>query len=276
MVTQTSLLTVEQKIIDAESVVDQELFQRRLARLWLFGLVPLLVAAITAGNLLIDFSKPGSGRFGMNMILGIPAALSLFASPIYWFDVRSRLTNARVSLRKLKAERESLKSSPQQLEPSVSDTFRRYRDSIPTLRDDYRRGADRYRSRHNWFQISVIIGSILTSVATTASAEQGIWSWTAVALSAIVSISAGIISYFKFRERSMNLQQTADSIDLELQAFDLRIRRYRGLSPEEAAGYFAEEIERIKEEQRKKELQLEQPPEVQQNPSSGHNGAGPA
>ncbi|MER6114032.1 DUF4231 domain-containing protein [Streptomyces hirsutus] len=275
MVTPTSLLTVEQKIIEAESVVEQQLFQRKLARIWLFGLIPLLAAAIAAGNLLIDFSKPGSGQFALNMTLGIPAALSLFAAPIYWFEVRDQLTKARVNLRKLLAERESLQSSAQQPEPSISDTFRRYHDSIPSLRDDYRRGADKYRNRHNWFQISVIIGSILTSVATTAAAEQGIWSWIAVALSAIVSISAGIISYFKFRERSMNLQQTADSIDLELQAFDLNIRRYRNLSPEEAAGYFAEEIERIKEEQRKKELQLEQPPEVHQSLPAGQNGATP-
>ncbi|MGW6012711.1 DUF4231 domain-containing protein [Streptomyces sp. NPDC055210] len=108
----------------------------------------------------------------------------------------------------------------------------------------------------------MITGSIMTSVATTASAEQGVWSWIAVALSALVSISAGIISYFKFRERSINLQQTADAIDLEIQAFALGIRRYRNMKGQEAASCFAEEIERIKEEQRKKELQLEQPPET--------------
>jgi Na+/melibiose symporter-like transporter len=156
-----------------------------------------------------------------------------------------------------------------QRERQASEAFRNYRDSIPALLDDYRRAAEKYRTRHNWFQIAVIVGSILTSVATTASAEQGVWSWLAVGLSSIVSISAGIISYFKFRERSINLQQTADSIDQEVQAFSLGIRRYKNLSLDQAAAEFAEEIERIKEEQRKKELQLEQPPEVQQNQAQG-------
>ncbi|MCT9011118.1 DUF4231 domain-containing protein [Streptomyces rhizosphaerihabitans] len=269
----TSLLAIEQKIIEAESEVDQKLFQRRLTRLWLFGLIPLLSAGILAGNLLIDFSRPGSGRGFLNAAIGIPLTLSVIGAPIYWFSNREELLQSRMNLRKLIAEREFLHSKPDQPEQSLSNAFRRYHESVPSLRDDYRRGANKYRNRHNWFQISVIIGSILTSVATTASAEQGVWSWTAVALSAIVSISAGIISYFKFRERSMNLQQTADSIDLEMQAFDLGIRRYRNLNPEEAASYFAEEVERIKEEQRKKELQLEQPPEAQQGHSNRQNGS---
>ncbi|MFE4855570.1 DUF4231 domain-containing protein [Streptomyces sp. NPDC056670] len=133
------------------------------------------------------------------------------------------------------------------------------------MRDNYRRGADRYRSRHNRFQITVIVGSILTSVATTAATESETWKWAAVALSATVSVSAGIISYFKFRERSMNLQQTADLIERELQAFILGIRRYRirAIDPDKASSDFAEEVERIKEEQRARE-QLEQPPEVDQ------------
>ncbi|KOG24712.1 hypothetical protein ADK34_18520 [Streptomyces viridochromogenes] len=83
-------------------------------------------------------------------------------------------------------------------------------------------------------------------------------------------MSAGIIAYFKFRERSLNLQQTADSIDLELQAYALKIRRYRDLPNDQATATFAEEVERIREEQRKKELQLEQPPEAtpQQRPQT--------
>ncbi|KIQ63904.1 hypothetical protein TR51_22015 [Kitasatospora griseola] len=85
-----------------------------------------------------------------------------------------------------------------------------------------------------------------------------------MALSATVSISAGVITYFKFRERSMNLQQTADALDMEIQSLNLGIRRYKRLPPEDAAACFAEEVERLKEEQRKKELQLEQPPEAQQ------------
>ncbi|MGH1551760.1 DUF4231 domain-containing protein [Streptomyces sp. L7] len=194
---------------------------------------------------------------------------------MFWWECRNNLAGAQVELGKLEVERRSLYSNS---DHSFTDTFRSYLDSIPSLRDDYRRGADRYRSRHNWFQITVIVGSILTSVSTTAATQDGLWRWTAVGLSAVVSISAGIISYFKFRERSMNLQQTADSIDRELQAFILGIRRYkiRPSDPDKASTEFAEEIERIKEEQRARELQLEQPPEVSQDSASGRSGAAQA
>ncbi|GAA2367349.1 hypothetical protein GCM10010417_31400 [Streptomyces carpaticus] len=63
----------------------------------------------------------------------------------------------------------------------------------------------------------------------------------------------------------MNLQQTADSIDQENQAFTLGIRRYKGLNPNRASAEFAEVVEMLREEQRKKDLQLEQPPEATQN-----------
>ncbi|WP_157513972.1 hypothetical protein [Nocardia concava] len=68
--------------------------------------------------------------------------------------------------------------------------------------------------------------------------------------------SAGITAYFKFRERSMNLRQTADAMDQEMQALILTIRRYKGKNPRAAEVEFAEEIERLKEDQRKREQQV--------------------
>ncbi|MFC9082712.1 DUF4231 domain-containing protein [Streptomyces sp. NPDC057062] len=269
-----SLLSAEQEIIDAESAVTEQLFQRRIARILLFAVTPAIGGAIAAGNIFGDFSRPGDGRFAMNLFLGLLFAFSFIGSLIYWSNSRDSLREHRVELRKALARKAALQHSPELSDRSISNAFRNYLDSVPALRDDYRRGAKRYRNRHNRFQITVIVGSILTSVATTASAEQGVWSWIAVGLSALVSVSAGIISYFKFRERSMNLQQTADSIELELQAFTLKINNYSParLSLEEAPSRFAETIERIKDEQRKKELQLEQPPEAQQGNTVDHNG----
>ncbi|MFD3457257.1 DUF4231 domain-containing protein [Streptomyces sp. NPDC058691] len=272
-----TLLDVEQEIIETESAVTEQRFQRRIARILLFIVSPAIGSAIAAGNIFGDFSKPGSGRFAMNFFLGILFAFSSFGSLVYWSNCRDSLREGQVALRKALAKKAALQYSTDLNDHSISNAFRNYLDTVPVLRDDYRRGAKKYRNRHNGFQIAVIIGSILTSVATTAAAEQGAWSWLAVGLSAIVSVSAGIISYFKFRERSMNLQQTADSIELELQAFTLRINNYSPtrLSLEEAPSKFAETIERIKDEQRKKELQLEQPPEAQQGNTASH-GSEPA
>ncbi|WP_328633439.1 DUF4231 domain-containing protein [Streptomyces sp. NBC_00356] len=255
-------LVIEQEIIEEEANLQDALFWRRFARIVLFVWVPLVIIAIAAGNVLIDFSRPGDGRVALNLPLGVVLLVSIFGGVPFWYQCREGIAAAQMDLLKLGAELNSLEVG---VGDNSSTVFRSYRDGVPALRDTYRRGADRYRTRHNRFQIAVIVGSILTSVATTASAQQGVWSWIAVALSALVSISAGVISYFKFRERSMNLQQTADAIDLEIQAYALGIRRYKNLNSQEASSCFAEEIERIKEEQRKKELQLEQPPEAHQD-----------
>ncbi|MFD8599530.1 DUF4231 domain-containing protein [Kitasatospora sp. NPDC059646] len=255
------LLVVEHEVIDAEAEIDRLMFRKRLTLLWGFAGVPLLVLGVVAINVFVDYSRPGQGRIGLNLLLGLPLAASVIGAPVTWFDRRGDLLSARTRLKKLEAERRSILARQNR---AVASSFHEYRDSVVEIRDSYRRGAGKYRNRHNFFQVSVLVGSILTSVSTTASAEEGGWRWFAVALSASVSISAGVISYFKFRERSMNLQQTADALDMEIQSLSLGIRRYKRLPPEEAAACFAEEVERLKEEQRKKELQLEQPPEVQQ------------
>ncbi|MFG3666781.1 DUF4231 domain-containing protein [[Kitasatospora] papulosa] len=263
VLTVESPLSVEEKIIDAEESIAMALYRMRWARCVVFGVLPLSVAGIVAGNLLIDFSDPGAGEFALNVPLGAALAASVIVGIPFFVITRGELRRDRKRLRRLLSEREDLAEASGQVQDE-SRAFNRYRRKVPELRDSYWRSAGKYRSRHNRFQMVVIVGSILASVATTAAAEQGFWSWLAVALSASVSVSAGIISQFKFRERSMNLQQTADSIDLEVKAFTLGIRRYKGLPAERAAAEFAEEIERIKEEQRKKELQLEQPPNGQQ------------
>jgi hypothetical protein len=72
-----------------------------------------------------------------------------------------------------------------------------------------------------------------------------------------VSISAGFTGYFKYRERSFNQQQTADAIAREAKAVELGIGDY-AVPEEEALKMFAQKVEDLKEEQRKKELQLEQ------------------
>jgi hypothetical protein len=69
--------------------------------------------------------------------------------------------------------------------------------------------------------------------------------------------------YFKFRERSMNLQQAADDLEQEYKAVELGIRPYRTFDREEdRLVEFAERAEHIKDQQRKREQQLEQPPEA--------------
>lgn len=68
--------------------------------------------------------------------------------------------------------------------------------------------------------------------------------------------------YYKFRERSMNLQQAADDLEQEHKAVELGIRAYRKVKSDERLVEFAERAEGIKDVQRKREQQLEQPPDA--------------
>ena len=184
--------------------------------------------------------------------------VSIGGSCFMWHQARLNLMEIRSSIEQLHVARRHLLAPGEALSAGA---FMQYKEEIPAIMEDYRRGAQRYRRWHNWFQMTVILGSITASLATTAAANDEHFRWSAVAISGAVSASAGIIGYYKFRERSMNLQQSADLIDQELQAFNLGIRRYKGMSAESAQAELAEEVERIREEQRKREQQLEQPPE---------------
>jgi len=147
--------------------------------------------------------------------------------------------------------------------------LRRYREDAQEVIDDYRRGADHYRKIHNIYQSIVIVGSILTTSVTSAAGQIPAFRWTAPVLSLVVGVSAGMIGYFKFRERSLNLQQTADEIEHQCKSVDLRIGPYRRLVDDHRTALveFAEVVERLKDEQRKREQQLEQPPEIGQRPA---------
>jgi uncharacterized protein YutE (UPF0331/DUF86 family) len=64
------------------------------------------------------------------------------------------------------------------------------------------------------------------------------------------------------KERGYSLQQTADAIEYEIACANRRIYGYRGLDTEQVYSKLAEEIERLKNEQRKRQQQLEQASEV--------------
>ncbi len=136
-----------------------------------------------------------------------------------------------------------------------------YKEGIPEIIIRYRKEADRYRNIANWLQIIIIIGSVLVTSATSAAGFEfgGIFRWIAPIISIVVAISAGLVGYFKFRERSFNLQQTADTIEQEYNAVELGIGYYKGMKPNEALVLFAERVELLRDEQKKRQQQLEQP-----------------
>ncbi|MFB7313119.1 SLATT domain-containing protein [Streptomyces sp. NPDC056192] len=138
-----------------------------------------------------------------------------------------------------------------------------YRETVPGAIGQYRSDGLRYRRVHNLFQSVIIIGSLATSTAASLAETPAPYKWITVGTSFSVGLAAGFTGYFKFRERSFYLQQTADAIEEEYDAVNLKVGRYKG-SPDDAAALleFTERVETLKNDQRKRQQQLDQPTET--------------
>jgi hypothetical protein len=82
--------------------------------------------------------------------------------------------------------------------------------------------------------------------------------------SILLSCLTALVTLFKPREKGYNLQQTADAIEFEIACANRRIFNYKGLSDREAFTRLAQEGERLRNEQRKRQQQLEQAAEIKQ------------
>ncbi|WP_410659612.1 DUF4231 domain-containing protein [Amycolatopsis sp. lyj-112] len=130
---------------------------------------------------------------------------------------------------------------------------------IEKLRTD----SKRYRNVNNLLQGILIIGSIAATGASGVASSLGPLRWVVLGLSLTVGIASGFMGYYKYKERSFYLQQTADAIEHEWEAFEVGVGRYKYIKKENLAlKEFVEEVHRLKSEQRKRQQNLEQPPET--------------
>lgn len=137
-----------------------------------------------------------------------------------------------------------------------------YRETVPSIIEQYRAESTHYRRIHNALQSVIIVGSLAASTAAGLAETPPPYKWITVGTSFGVGISAGFTGYFKFRERSFYLQQTADSIEEEYDSVTLGVGRYAGGQDEEARLIeFTQRIEILKNDQRKRQQQLDQPTE---------------
>lgn len=137
-----------------------------------------------------------------------------------------------------------------------------YRDDayadIRTLRDQ---GA-RYRRVSNVLQGVLIVGSLAATGASAIVGEVPAVRWVTLGITFVVGISSGLMGYFKYKERSFYLQQTADAIETEWEAVEVGVGRYKDIDDEEKRlALFVDEVHRLKAEQKKRQQSLEQPPE---------------
>ena len=141
---------------------------------------------------------------------------------------------------------------------------------VPSIIEDYQRHSRISGYFHLVLQMTVIIASLLVTGFTSGlDTKIGLpMPWIAPILSFIVSLCTAVMGFFKFRERSFHMQQTADAIEQETTAFVLGIRHYKGIPHPQAFSEFAERVEHLREEQRKRQQQLEQSSESKETASS--------
>jgi hypothetical protein len=249
----------------SRQITDAELSKKHIGAAMAAAIV--IETAIVIALYLLRLPRTSPLRLSLGSLGLIDVAALLIASGVVTTGLRAlsgrreALGDLRVSLAQLReAERDARSRMPT---GSMTPLLWIYHSDVLTTIEGYRTSARGYRRIHNRFQTMIIIGSLLMTAISTAALKYGSLEWVAVVVSFSVGVSAGMTGYFKFRERSMNLQQAADDLEQEYKAVELGIRIYRKLgSQEDRLVEFAERAEQIKDEQRKREQQLEQPPEA--------------
>lgn len=248
-------------ILDAEEKLHLQGLWRRVGIAWIFaGNMTLVAMALVA-------TLTNIGQFSQfSAQLYITCAASLLASPVLAYWQYKRMRKTRIIIKKLHVVRRRTQADLDASTSSESGSSllaqKRYRDDVPDLISQFREDAGRTRGIHNRFQSVIIVGSVATSAIATASVAFSQARWITVGASAAVGLSAGFTGYFKYHERSFNSQQTADAIEREYEAVELRVGKYAGLDELKAYALFADTVERLRDEQNKRQQQLDQPAEV--------------
>ncbi|MEU7693604.1 DUF4231 domain-containing protein [Microbispora hainanensis] len=137
--------------------------------------------------------------------------------------------------------------------------------------EELSRHARRNQRYANILQWVIILGSVTaTSLAGIGlgGGDQPIVRLITAIASGLVSIAAGVAGFFKFRERRTTQQQTADAMRRHLKAVELRIDEYEEGDELDILKLFAKNMEALKDEQRKRELQLEESTNTRQQTTS--------
>ncbi|GAA2361955.1 hypothetical protein GCM10009854_46830 [Saccharopolyspora halophila] len=137
-----------------------------------------------------------------------------------------------------------------------------YKEDAYSDIESLRGESKKYRRVNNILQGVLILGSLSSTAASGVAGAIPEVRWAILGVTFLVGASSGFLGYFKYKERSFYLQQTADSIEEEWEALEVGIGRYKKLSDKEALEEFSEQVHRLKSEQKKRQQNLEQPPEL--------------
>ncbi|WP_331762216.1 SLATT domain-containing protein (plasmid) [Streptomyces sp. NBC_01520] len=150
------------------------------------------------------------------------AALALVSGAVAWVAAPPR---GRPSLAKLEdmlaTNREALRFLSALIHPTLKERRSLYREDVAGVIEQHRTDSRRYRLIHNVLQNLIMIGAAsTTTVAALDTRNQFTWqNITIVAIGFSVTLAAAFTGYYKYRERSYFLLQTADAIEEEANAF---------------------------------------------------------
>jgi hypothetical protein len=176
--------------------------------------------------------------------------------------IRERVSEGNLELQ-LAKQREGRKrlAADAQLDEKVRRIA--YKDESYEDIDTFRSESSHYRRVNNVLQGVLIVGALAATGSSALTAEVPDIRWATLGLTFTVGIASGFMGYFKYKERSFYLQQTADSIESEWEAYEVGVGRYKRISDSgERLAELVEEIHRLKSEQKKRQQNLEQPPDT--------------
>ncbi|MDQ1041329.1 TRAP-type C4-dicarboxylate transport system permease small subunit [Streptomyces sp. V3I8] len=229
--------------------------KRALQRIgWMILLGSLALTGILGYTVAVGLWKANDG---FTRWLSLVIVNAIWVACAYWL-YRNHVTLA-AKANQLHEALQARQTAAAQLPLNTTSGLRVYREASLDVIASYRSQAIQNRRVHNLFQLLIISGSIIVSTLTAMNeGSNKALSIVTSSLSALVGISAGVTGYFKFRERGTTSQSTADDIEKNYNASQFQLGDYKNLGEEPRLILYAGTVELIKEEQRKRELQLEQ------------------
>jgi hypothetical protein len=124
-----------------------------------------------------------------------------------------------------------LRDEKKLLMASIETPFRvrrvAYKEDAYSEIDRLRGESNGYRNVSNFLQVVLIVGSLAATGVSGVLGEFPTLRWATLGLTIIVGLSSGFTGYFKYKERSFYLQQTADAIENEWEAVEIGVGRYK-------------------------------------------------
>ena len=146
--------------------------------------------------------------------------------------------------------------------PELGDRRRLYRDDVHGIIRQYQGESRRYRLIHNTLQTLIMVGSAVVTTVSSLDTEPLTWQrMITIAVSFTITVSAAITGYYKYRERAYFLQQTADAIEEQLNGYEYGVGDYKDADPDAALALLTKSVEDLRNEQRRRQQQLDQPTE---------------